>query len=171
MRKVGGYIAAIFILVTGSVSGNELNDILRQIVVRRVAQRSPEVGQILNAATQPKQRVYVAPNTTIAIGSSGYNNSSPSIKMYPEPQTAGDYVVYGKMLGNAGKIEDAAQYFLIARNMEPDNPEARYGLAMALALLGQQNRAKEEYNALQRITKQLIIKTNKISQLLERNNK
>lgn len=153
----------MFLLLPSLLSANELGNILGQIITNRISQKSPEAGQILRAVVP---NTYVAPNTRMSVGRRHYNNPSSSTKMYPEPQTARDYVVYGKLLGNAGKVEEAAQYFLIARNMEPDNPEARYGLALSLALMGQTERAREEYEALQRLTRQLIEKTDKISRLL-----
>lgn len=158
----------LFLLLPNLLSANELGNILRQIVIGHIAQKSPEAGRILQAAVPPKPNVYVSHDTTIGIGQHGEQNSSPYNQVYPEPQTARDYIVYGKLLGNAGKVEEAAQYFLIARNMEPDNPEARYGLALSLALMGQKDQAEAEYRALQKLTEQLIVKTNKIAHILTR---
>ena len=142
-------ILLVFFLIIGNfVSANELNNFFRQLIINRVAKSSPDAGRLLQVIVKPKPNVYVAPNSVIQVGQNNYGNHSPVAEMYPEPKTARDYVVYGKLLGNVGKIQDAMKYFLIARNMEPDNPEARYGLAFSLALLGDKSRAREEYNAL-----------------------
>lgn len=160
-------ILTFFIFLPALLSANEFGNALLHIVANRIAKNSPEAGQILRAVAQPQPRVYVAPNTTIEIGQEDYSAPASHNQIYPEPRTARDYIVYGKLLGNAGKIEEAAQYFFVARNMEPDNPEARYGLALSLALLGQKERAQEEYEMLQRLTERFIKQTNKISRLLK----
>ena len=161
----------LFISIGNCAFAGGFDNLLRQFVVSKVAEKSPEVGQLLQAVAQPrnKPRVYVAPNTQISIGQTSYGDHSPTTKMYPEPKTARDYVVYGKLLGNVGKIHEAMNYFLIARNMEPDNPEARYGLAYSLALLGHKRQARIEYEALERIRHQLKCKSKKIARLLRGN--
>jgi len=159
-------ILFVFLAISATAHTNEFEQILRQLVVSKISKQAPEVGRVLQSLSPNRPKVWIAPNTSINIGHENYSNPFGSTQTYPEPKTARDYIVYGKLLGNSGKIQDAAQYFLIARNMEPDNPEARYGLAMALTMMGQKEEAKEECEALQRLTEQLIMKTNKITQLL-----
>ena len=159
-------LVLVFLLapVTVFAGGLDVQNLLRQIVVAKVAEGNPQAGQIIG--------MVMAPNTVIKTSESGGNSanhtySNPSNQtqtiISPQPTTAHDWVTYGRLLGKVRKIDEALAYFKKAIELEPDSAEAHYWAGVAYFKLGNRMAATREYDIIKHLNGSSIDRQTAIS--------